>query len=162
MPLRPIRPTDLHYLYELLRSTPEFTDAEVATAMEMLEESLKRPESGYWSVIASEADPVGFAIWGPTPMTDFTYDLYWIVSHPATRMSGVGKALLAEVERLVGERGGRIIRVETSTTEPYLPTRQFYEQAGYEASGRIRDFYRTGDDLLILVKRLEASLSGVG
>ena len=48
----------------------------------------------------------------------------------------------------------RIIRVETSATEAYGPTRGFYASMKYTEEARIRDFYKVGDDLIILTKRV--------
>ena len=46
------------------------------------------------------------------------------------------------------------VRVETSAMEAYGPTRGFYAGMRYTEEARFRDFYRAGDDLIILAKRL--------
>jgi ribosomal protein S18 acetylase RimI-like enzyme len=97
---------------------------------------------------------VGYICYGPTPMTDGTFDLYWIASDPAARGRGVGAGLVGAMERDLRERKGRLVRVETSAQEAYGPTRGFYAALKYVEEARFRDFYKAGDDLIILAKRL--------
>jgi ribosomal protein S18 acetylase RimI-like enzyme len=96
----------------------------------------------------------GFIAYGPTPMTDGTYDLYWIATDPAVRRSGIGALLIRAMEADLEQRRGRLIRVETSGTDGYGATRSFYERLDYCETARIPDFYRPADDLVILTKEL--------
>jgi ribosomal protein S18 acetylase RimI-like enzyme len=96
----------------------------------------------------------GFIAYGPTPMTHGTYDLYWIATDPRVRGSGLGAALMGTMEADLRARGARLIRVETSGTDEYGAARTFYRAGGYLETARIPDFYREGDDLVILTKRL--------
>jgi ribosomal protein S18 acetylase RimI-like enzyme len=96
----------------------------------------------------------GFIAYGPTPMTQGTYDLYWIATDPRVRGGGLGSALLARMEADLRARQARLVRVETSGTDGYDGARTFYEARGYAETARIPDFYREGDDLVILTKRL--------
>ena len=97
---------------------------------------------------------VGYVCYGPTPMTEGTYDLYWIASDPQVRGQGVGASLVSGMEGDLRRQKARIIRVETSATEAYGPTRGFYASMKYTEEARIRDFYKAGDDLIILTKRV--------
>jgi ribosomal protein S18 acetylase RimI-like enzyme len=96
----------------------------------------------------------GYACFGPHPLTQGTYDLYWIVVDPVAQGHGIGHALLARVEAEVQARGGRLLLVETSSTPAYTSARQFYESSGYRCEAIIHDFYAPGDDLLIFSKGL--------
>lgn len=87
-------------------------------------------------------------------MTERTWDLYWVVVEPERKGQGIGRRLCEAVHEAVHERGGKTVRVETGTRSEYTDTIRFYLRIGYESAGRIRDFYRDGDDLLILVKRV--------
>jgi ribosomal protein S18 acetylase RimI-like enzyme len=87
-------------------------------------------------------------------MTQGTFDLYWIATDPSVRGTGVGRKLVEAMEEELKGRGAARIRVETSASEGYEETRTFYERTRYLEEARIRDFYRAGDDLIILVKRL--------
>jgi ribosomal protein S18 acetylase RimI-like enzyme len=87
-------------------------------------------------------------------MTEGSYDLYWIAADPAVRGQGVGASLIAGMEGDLRRQKARLIRVETSATEAYGPTRGFYASMKYTEEARIRDFYKVGDDLIMLTKRL--------
>ncbi len=97
---------------------------------------------------------VGYVCYGPTPMTEGTFDLYWIASDPIVRGQGVGAALVSAMEGDIRRRKGRLIRIETSAMEAYGPTRGFYAAMQYREESRFRDFYKVGEDLIILAKRL--------
>jgi ribosomal protein S18 acetylase RimI-like enzyme len=97
---------------------------------------------------------LGYACFGPHPLTQGTYDLYWIVVDPTAQGHGIGHALLARVEAEVQARGGRLLLVETSGTPAYAPARRFYETSGYLCEAVVHDFYAPGDDLLIFSKDL--------
>lgn len=97
---------------------------------------------------------IGYVCYGPTSMTQGTFDLYWIASSPSVRGQGVGAALIAAMEGDLRRRNGRLIRVETSAMEAYGPTRGFYAAMQYREECRFRDFYKPGEDLIVLAKRL--------
>ena len=120
-----------------------------------MESELSNPRQKDYHSVVSEVDGriVGFACYGPTPMTDGTYDLYWIFVHPSYQGRSIGATLLAEVEKAVRGVGGRLLLVDTSSTRRYLPARRFYRNHGFRRAGEVKDFYRTGDSRLIYVKR---------
>jgi ribosomal protein S18 acetylase RimI-like enzyme len=96
---------------------------------------------------------MGWICWGPTPCTLGTYDLYWMAVDPTMQGSGIGAALLREMEgRLAGS--ARLIVVETAGRPDYRPTRAFYEARGYRKAAIIPDFYAPGDDQVVYVKAL--------
>ncbi len=105
-------------------------------------------------VAGTDAAIVGVIAYGQTPMTDGTYDLYWIACDPRRRRSGVGTMLLGSMEADLRRRGARLVRVETSGQAVYQPTRAFYERFQYSETARLPDFYHPGDDLVIYTKRL--------
>lgn len=157
--LRRLRSTDRPYLLELLRGSDHFTAEEVAVADELIQDAVADPvANGYWGLVAVDADdrPKGYAIYGPTPMTAACWDLYWIAIRADCRGNGVGKALMTEIEADVHDHGGRLIRIETSAKEGYGDTRKFYEALRYQVAGQIPNFYRPGDDLVLLSKELPA------
>lgn len=98
--------------------------------------------------------PIAYACFGATPMTDATFDLYWMITDAARRGQGLGSVLLTAVEQALAGRQARTLRIETSSLEGQGGARRFYERAGYRVVGLIPDFYRPGDDLVTLAKRL--------
>ena len=157
--IRQLEPRDRPFIGKMVISTGKFTDVEVATALELVDEALDRgEESGYFFAVLEYGKEhrlvEGYACYGPVPLTQGTYDLYWIVVDPASQGKGFGSHLLEYVERDVLSRGGRMILIETSSQESYGTTVRFYEHSGYHVAARIRNFYRVGDDKLIFQKDL--------
>lgn len=124
-------------------------------ALELIDAALADPD-GEFRVRVAELDGTvaGYYCFGLTPMTDTTWDLYWIVTDPERRGRGVASSLLAQLEGEVRGHGGRYVRVETSSTELYGAAQRLYQRHGYPVFARFPDFYREGDDLLVLYKRL--------
>ena len=153
--VRPLAPGDRPALAAALRSDDTFTDDEVAVALELIDDALADPDSDYWILVAETGGEVtGYICYGPVPMTASTYDLYWVVTHARARGLGVARALVLAMERDLRARGGTGVRVETSQTEGYGAARALYDRLGYPEAGRLADFYRPGDDLIIYYKRL--------
>jgi ribosomal protein S18 acetylase RimI-like enzyme len=141
-------------LEQLTRGTGLFREEEVATAVELLEESLAGDDD-YQFVGAFDADQlIGYACWGATPGTVGTSDLYWIVVDRARQGAGIGSQLLSEVEHRLRADGKRLVVVETSSRADYAPTRGFYEAREYTKTATIPGYYAPGDDLVIYIKEL--------
>jgi ribosomal protein S18 acetylase RimI-like enzyme len=151
-------PADRGALRRLVASTGVFYRQERAVALELLEVRLKQgPRSGYSFFFAERAgELLGYAAWGQAPLTQRTFDLYWIAVAPAAQGQGVGQALLALVERAIARRGGGNLYIETSSRAVYARTRRFYVAAGYERVARLRDFYAPGDHKLMFCKPIRA------
>jgi len=58
------------------------------------------------------------------------------------------------VEKTVRALGGKGIYIETSSLPKYEPTRAFYLKNGYPEKARFEDFYDTGDDKVVYVKKM--------
>jgi ribosomal protein S18 acetylase RimI-like enzyme len=152
--LRPVGRAHRAPLERLTRATGLFREEEVATAVELLDEHLAG-DADYRFVGAFDQDElVGFACWGPTPATEGTHDLYWIVVDPTRQRGGVGSQLLVSVEEQLRANGQRLLVVETSSRRDYEPTRAFYERRGYTRAATIPGYYAPGDDLVVYTKDL--------
>ncbi len=156
MVLRDLLPADRQPIHALLRATQAFTAEEVTVALELVDEGLAGGEaSGYHFVVGAIRDQVlGYACFGPTPLTEGVFDLYWIAVSPETQGRGVGRKLLLGVDVAVRARGGRMLLIETAGKPEYQKTRAFYERAGCDLVARVPDFYRVGDDKLIYARRV--------
>ena len=151
------RPTeaDRPRLEAALRSDGTFTDEEVAVALELVDSALES-EQDYAVRVADLPDfaTAGYICFGRTPMTESTYDLYWVVTHAGARGHGVAGALITAMEEELRGAGGRAVRVETSQKESHEAARRLYDRLGYPEAARFGDFYRPGDDLIVYYKRL--------
>jgi ribosomal protein S18 acetylase RimI-like enzyme len=158
MTIRRLAPRDRARLLEIVRATGNFTEQEIEIAREVIDDALAGDPGYTVNVVEDEAGRVaGYEAHGPAPLTDGTWDLYWIAVDPATQGAGYGRALLAFAERDVVARGGRLLLIETSSQESYGATIRFYERGGYPLMARIKDFYRVGDDKLIFGRTLSPS-----
>ncbi len=141
---------DGSHILELTANVGIFDPAEIACVRELWEAYLRQGEaSGYIFLVYREEQRVlGYACFGPAPLTKGTFDLYWIAVDPGSRQHGIGHALLERVEAEVQMRGGRLLVVETSSAPAYAPARRFYESCGYHYKAVVSDFYAPGDDLI--------------
>jgi ribosomal protein S18 acetylase RimI-like enzyme len=155
MDIRPLAGKDREPLASLIHRIETFSQEEQVCAIELVDLALQPNNRDYKILVADrEGELVGYVCYGPTPMTEGTYDLYWIASDPRVRGQGVGASLVSGMEADLRRQSARIIRVETSATEAYGPTRGFYASMKYMEEARIREFYKVGDDLIILTKRV--------
>ena len=154
----------------IVRAAGVFSAEEGAVAMEVFDDAVA--ESGgrkadsvsdYDLLGAFAGDQlVGYAAFGPTPATDRTFDLYWIAVHPDSQGGGAGTTLMDAVERRLADGRARMLVIETSSRDDYAPTRTFYKKRRYQESARLRDFFSSGDDRLVLTRRLDAAPSPDG
>lgn len=135
----------------------DFTPEEKDVALELIDEAAgKNPE--YEVLVALEGDTLaGYVCFGKTPMTQGTYDLYWLGVCPNQRKRGLGRALVDALSDQLTQRSGMLIRVETSSQEAYGGTIDFYNAAGFSEAARVPKFYAANDDLLIFTRTLPAA-----
>jgi GNAT superfamily N-acetyltransferase len=157
--IRPVRPSDTDALVAMAAGTGVFKPMEIDTLRELLDDYHGGAEGADSRAVAFEEGgrAIGFAYFAPTPMTEATWHLYWIVVDKSIQARGVGAKLMAHVESEVKASGGRVLLVETSALPLYDLTRQFYAKLGYEHEATVRDFYADGDHQVIFRKRLTTS-----
>lgn len=146
--------SDVVNLQHLIRTLDDFTADEKAVALELVDAACApRPE---YDVLVALLDHevVGYLCYGNTPMTASTFDLYWIAVAARARGCGVARALFAAFEARVRERGGDLVRIETSSQSDYVAARSLYLACGYREAARLEDFYKTGDDLVVYTRKL--------
>ena len=158
MMIRPIIFQDKEKLFRLLIQRGTFNEKEIVVAMEVIEDSLLYPEKEeYYTFCAlNDSDELGgFICFGPIPMTDGCYDLYWIAVDEKFSRNGVGEKLLGKMENFAINEKARRIYSDTSSTDPYAAARSFYKKHGFEVIAVLDDFYRKGDHKMIFMKTLD-------
>jgi len=146
---------DLQPVLSLIRTTGLFTPDEIRVAEELIDVYLNDSKQREYFVAVIENDSgriAGYMTYGPTPLTEGTWDLYWIAVSPQEQKKGYGQKLVLWLEAEVRRQLGRLILIETSSQPKYQPTRKFYEKLGYTEIARVPDFYRPGDDRVIFGK----------
>jgi D-alanine-D-alanine ligase len=153
------QPEDRRRIRELAASTGVFSAVEEDVAVELVDERLAQgPASGYHFVFAEqEGKTLGYACYGPIPLTLGSYDLYWIAVDKNLQGQKIGRRLLRETERLILAAGGRHVYIETSNRLQYTPTREFYLRNGYRQVALLKDFYAPGDDKVIYWKAIKTA-----
>ncbi|MFA4926226.1 MAG: GNAT family N-acetyltransferase [Candidatus Aminicenantales bacterium] len=155
--VRPLTNTDRERVMDIIRATRFFVPDEIKVAEELIDIYLSQPDQQDYQIVVIEDQSgkvTGYMTYGPTPLTEGTWDLYWIAVSPEVQGQGYGQLLVRYLENEVKKKGGRLVMIETSSQPKYLPTRKFYEKLGYREMARIPDFYRPGDDRVIFGKYL--------
>jgi ribosomal protein S18 acetylase RimI-like enzyme len=161
MKVRPLIARDRRKIARLLRQSGAFNEKEVQVGLEVIDEALRRPEKGDYHVFCAldgNSELAGYICFGPVPMTEGCYDLYWIAVDERMSRKGIGGKLLAFMEEFLVIEGARRIYVDTSSTPPYEPARSFYEKHGYHVASLLKDFYREGDHKVIFMKEVTGSV----
>jgi ribosomal protein S18 acetylase RimI-like enzyme len=154
--IRPMTEEDKLSIMQILDNTTEFKPSEIVVAEELIDSYLGAPCRSGYHILVGELNSVvaGYICFGPTALTDATWDIYWMAVAPDKQGQGIGSALLKSAEENIREAEGRLAIIETSSIPAYDKTRQFHIRHGYETVARIPDFYAPGDDKVILRKRL--------
>jgi len=107
-----------------------------------------------WLTCEWEGRAVGLCYGVPEQLTDGTWNMLTLAVHPDQQGKGVGTALVAAMEAKLREEEQRILIVETSGTDDFILTRQFYRKLGYRQEAVIHDFWADGADKIIFWKSL--------
>jgi len=154
MIIRKINHTDREKLCDIIYRTDNFTDVEKKVALELIDDALDKHDSCdyYVNLIEDNGSIKGYYCCGERPLTIGTYDLYWIIVEPEMKGKGYGSKLIDHFEKFVKDMDGRLLILETSGKEQYLPTLGFYLKKKYTILTTIKDFYTLNDDLIMLYK----------
>jgi ribosomal protein S18 acetylase RimI-like enzyme len=152
--IRALRVGDRDALERILRGDSSFRGDEITVALELIDGALAGDPDYTVIVALAEERIAGYVLYGPTPMTRETYDLYWIVVDLVARGRGLARALVGAMEIAIRDRGGRNIRIETSPSEVHVAARHMYERLGYRIVAELPDFYAPGEALLVHYKQL--------
>jgi ribosomal protein S18 acetylase RimI-like enzyme len=157
MKIRPLVGKDRLTLLSVLTKTRSFTSAEIDVAMELIDIVLKDPiqrDYHIYCVVDVQDQAIGYICYGPTPMAQGTFDLYWIAVDPDFQGQRVGSTLLNFLEKVLKAEGGRLILADTSTIPHYEKTQKFYLKNGFQEVARIPDYYHPGNDRITFCRRL--------
>ncbi|MFJ6719769.1 GNAT family N-acetyltransferase [Streptomyces sp. NPDC091259] len=161
--IRSAEPADVPVVHSMIRELAEYEKVpqEARATEEQLREALfgERPAAFAHVAETEEGEPVGFSLWFLSFSTwrgvhgIYLEDLY---VRPGARGGGYGKALLAELARICGERGYE--RLEWSVLKWNEPTIAFYEALGARPQDEWT-VYRLTDEAL---GRLAGAGAGAG
>jgi ribosomal protein S18 acetylase RimI-like enzyme len=158
MKIRPLVEKDRARLLSMLIKTRVFTSQEIDVAMELIDLVLNDSMQKDYRIhcLVDDGDQcIGYICYGPTPMTQGTFDLYWIAVDPDFQKQGVGSKLLDFLEKVVKKSNGRMILADASSIPQYEKTEKFYLKNGFQEVARIPDYYHPGNDRMTFCKKLE-------
>ncbi|WP_419906124.1 N-acetyltransferase family protein [Hoeflea sp.] len=152
MKIRPTKSRDVSALQLVLEGTNLFPQ-------EMLPEMLSAflsgdKDLGHWLTCEKEGVAIGFCYAAPEQLAEGTWNMLAIAILPEEQGIGAGKALVNRLESDLRSNGQRILIVDTSGTDGFTDTREFYRKNGYIEEARIRDFWAPGDDKVVFWKAL--------
>jgi len=155
--IRPTTPADTDALMALTDATAMFKPIEIVALREVLDDyhAVNRADGHFAITFEEDGVILGFAYYAPAPMTERTWQLWWIVVRPEAQGHGVGGKLLNHVENDIGvNHQGRLLFIETGSLPHYEMTRRFYRNHGYEQHALLADFYADGDSMVVFRKVL--------
>ncbi|OHB48751.1 MAG: hypothetical protein A2Y10_06480 [Planctomycetes bacterium GWF2_41_51] len=152
--IRKAAAADQSVVMDIIVRTNFFRAVEFDIAREVFEDAiLLNPGCNYQSYVAEiESKVVGWVCFGETPCTIGTYDIYWIAVDPDYQKQHIGSQLLTFAEKEIASQKGRLSVIETSGSEKYKSTQQFYIKNGYHQAACVDDFYAPADPKLIFTK----------
>ncbi len=157
MKIRLLARKDKGGLLSLLIKTKAFTSKEIDVAMELIDIVLKDKNQKDYKIRCAVNDQdklLGYICYGPSPMTEGTFDLYWIAVDPEVQSQGVGSLLVDLVEKEVRGLQGRMLLAETASISEYERTLRFYVDRGFKEVARVPDYYYPGNDRVTFCKRI--------
>ena len=152
MNVRPSRSTDIADLQRVADETELFPGEMLP---DMINGFLSRGDAeDLWLSCEMHGDVIGFCYAVPEQLTEGTWNMLAIAVAPSRQGSGAGKALIMHLEDELRSRGGRVLIADTSGSDAFERTRDFYRKNGYAEEARIRDFWAAGDDKIVFWKAL--------
>lgn len=149
---------DIDAIVRVAETAGVFNPVELGVVRELLDAFFNPdPRDDHRFIVYRNGNPngvAGFACFGPTPLTDRIWDLYWICVQRDQQSNGIGSTLLTQVEAAVRAQGARAIYLETSDSAAYQPAREFYERHSYKRVAHLPDFYADGEGKIIYSKAL--------
>lgn len=157
MLIRPVQPEDRNPIYQILTTGSTFSAGEIRVAIELVDDILKNPahpDYHVYSALQPIGELTGFICYGPIPLTDYCYDLYWIAVDGRFGQNGIGSLLMDHMEARVLREKGKHIYVDTSSTPVYAAARSFYEKHGYQQICLFENYFHFGDHKIVFKKEL--------
>ena len=153
--IREIEKKDIPDIKTILETSNSFSSEEIQCAIEMIYTTLASQDDYRFLCCEKNNRVVGYTCYGPIPLTQGTFDLYWICVNQEFQKHGVGKRLLHETENKIINSNGRLVVVETSSDEKYRSAIKFYKKNNFSVASVIKDFYRDGEDKIIFIKNVK-------
>jgi ribosomal protein S18 acetylase RimI-like enzyme len=107
-----------------------------------------------WYTLIENSQPAAIGYCVPEKLTNGTYNLLALGVSKDAQRKGVATAMMSYIEQLLKRKGGRVLIVETSSSEAQMGARAFYSKIGYTQMATIVDFWNDGEDKIVFWKKL--------
>ncbi|MEM9796810.1 MAG: GNAT family N-acetyltransferase [Pseudomonadota bacterium] len=151
--IRPARPGDAARLKAVCTDCGLFAAEELSYVHADIDAWTTGETSRQWLLADRDGDH-GAAMVAPEEMSDNVWNMLFLGVAASGQRRGIGRALLAAVESMVRDRSGRLLLIDTASTEDFTPARTLYASAGYRQEAVIREYYGDGIDRVTFAKRL--------
>lgn len=152
MKVRPTKFEDIPALKHVLDGTQLFPSSMLT---DMVSDFLaSNDDQSFWLTAEEGGEAIGFCFASPEAMTEGTWNMLAIAVLPEKQGGGTGGAIVSALEAHLAEQGNRVLIADTSGTDDFAQTREFYHKNGYVEEARIRDFWAKGDDKIVFWKAL--------
>jgi len=118
---------------------------------------IESPHEKHYVIIKAETRKI-LGVSGHTPdqyETPGVYWLGWTYVAPNFQRQGLGSELLDHVIKQVGMLKARKLYLDTSSDPKYTFAMSLWKRFGFCLEGKLKDYYRNGEDYLILVYNYE-------
>lgn len=140
---------------------PALTEVVEATGLfpaelfpDMLRSTLQGQDDALWLVGRIDGVGAGFCYAIPEPMTDGTWNMLALATHPNVQRQGIATQLLQSLVLKLQTKGQRLLIVDTSGQPAFDGARSFYLGNGFEEEARLRDYWAEGDDKITFRRQL--------
>jgi ribosomal protein S18 acetylase RimI-like enzyme len=130
---------DVRRVRSLVASTGFFNAAEVEVAAGLVTDRLTNGlRSGYhFGIGRTRRQSRGLRLLRPIHGTRDSLELFWIAIAPEEQRRGLGAHVYARAEAAMAEAGAIRIYAETSSSERYAGTSDFYQRMGFLKAGTV-------------------------
>jgi hypothetical protein len=158
--IREVKAKDRGSIYELMQIDDKYKSGEVNEILHRIDLYLFDADQQLFKVILAEdklKELLGYAIYGPDPKANGTYQIYNLFRSPLVDNSEVILQLLMYIENDLFKSKGRIIVSELSSSFKYRNYVEIFLKQNYNLSSVVSSFYAEGEDKLILSKYISTS-----
>lgn len=155
-----VRSDDLPFIVKIAEDIGTFTEQEIeclrVDLSTFIKENSDREAIDHAFVLRVGNEIAGLRFYGPLPMTDRSWMLFWILIAPKFHGKGYGRVLLERTEKQVRKFSGRLLLIETADSQAFTAARSLYNRCHFEMTACIPQFYDNIQGKCIFTKNCEA------
>lgn len=154
--IRTITPADTPELLTICESTGLFSGEDLPTLQLLFDDyHVTKSRQGHQSLVYEEEDKlIAVAYFTPKELTDRTWELLMIMVHSSRQSTGIGSLMIHACQEQIRSMGGRLLLIETSSTDDFEPIWRFYRKHGFQDVATVPDYYADGAGKTTFWKRL--------